>query len=143
MSVSHVSGSVVSVAGASTVQCIAVLRASQCALGWLVWWVEWLKRSPSASGVASFAAGVNVWTLSVVPVAFHRATHHVCWWHISVTVGVSGGLSLKTAQSVTFRPVVFRSCCSGGLVRVTRWFIRSGVRVSSVPCIPSSQILAQ
>ena len=134
MSLSHVSGSVVSVAGASTVQCIAVLRASQCALGWLVWWVKWLNGSPSASGVAGFAAGMNVWTLSVVPVAFNRATHHVCWWHLSVTVGVSGGLSLKTAQSVTFGPLVFRSCCSGGLVRVTRWFIRSGVSVSSVPC---------
>ena len=92
MSVSHVSGSVVSVAGASTVQCIAVLRANQCARGWLVWWVECLKRSPSASGVAGFASGVNVWTLSVVPVAFHCATHHVCWLDVSVTVGVSGGL---------------------------------------------------
>ena len=85
-------------------------------------------------GFAGFASGVNVWTLSVVPVAFHCATHHVCWWHVSVTVGVSGGLSLNAAQSVTFGPSVFRSCCSGGLVRVTRWFIRSGVRVSSVPC---------
>ena len=99
MSVSHVSGSVVFVAGASTVQCIAVLRASQCALGWLVWWVEWLKWSASVSGVAGFAAGVNVWSLSVVPVAFHRATHHVCLWHVSVTVGVSGGLSLKAAET--------------------------------------------
>ena len=60
MSVSHVSGSVVSVAWASTVQCIAVLRANQCARGWLVWWVECLKRSPSASGVACYASGVNV-----------------------------------------------------------------------------------
>ena len=99
MSVSHVSGSVVSVPGASTVQCNAVLRANRCALGWLVWWVEWLKRSLSASGVAGWAFGVNVWTLSVVPVVFHCATHHLCWWHISVTVGVSGGLSLKAAQS--------------------------------------------
>ena len=65
MSVSHVSGSMVSVAAASTVQCIAVWRANQCALGWLVWWEEWLKRSPSASAVAGFASGVNVWTLSV------------------------------------------------------------------------------
>ena len=102
VSVSYVSGSVVSVAGASTVQCIALLRANQCALGWLVWWVEWLKQSPSASGVAGFASGVNVWTLSLVPVAFYCATHHVCGWHVSVTVGVSGGLSLKAAQSVTF-----------------------------------------
>ena len=90
MSVSHVLGSVVFLAGASTVQCIAVLRASQCAEGWLVWWMEWLKRSLSASGVAGFAAGVNDRILFVVPVAFQRATHHVCWWHVSVTVGVSG-----------------------------------------------------
>ena len=92
MSVSHVAGSVVSVAGASTVRCIAVLRAKQCARGWLVWWVQWLKRSPSASGVAVFVSGLNVWTLSVVPVAFHCATNQVCWWHVSVTVGASGGL---------------------------------------------------
>ena len=141
MSVSHVSGCVVSVAGASTGQCIAVLRANQCSLGWLVWLVEWSKRSPSASGVAGFASGVNVWTLSVVPVAFHCATHHVCWWHVSVTVGVSGGLSLRAAQSVTFGPSVFRSCCSDGLVRVTRWFRRSGVRVSSVPCTLSLRVV--
>ena len=134
VSVSHVLGSVVSVAGASTIQCITVLRASRCILGWLVWWLECLKRSPSASGVAGFASGVNVWTLSVVPMAFHCATHNVCWWHVSVTVGVAGGLSIKTAQSVTFGPSVFRSCCSGGLVRVTEWFTRSGVRVSSVSC---------
>ena len=70
MSVSHVAGSEVSVAGASTVRCIAVLRANQCARGWLVWLVECLKRSPSATGVAVFVFGVNVWTLSVVPVAF-------------------------------------------------------------------------
>ena len=132
MSVSQVSGSVVSVAGASTVQCIAVLRPNQYARWWLVWWVECLKRSPGASGVAGFASGVNVWNLSVVPVAFHCAIHHVCWWHVSVTVGVCGGLSTKAAQSVTFRPSAFRSCCSGGLVRVTRWFTRSVVRVSSV-----------
>ena len=102
MSVSHVSGSVVSVAGASTVECIAVLRANQCVLGWLVCCMEWLKRSPSASGVAGFASGVNLWTLFVVLVAFHCATHHVCWRHVSVTVEVSGGLSIKAAQSVTF-----------------------------------------
>ena len=102
--------------------------------GWLVCWVEWLKPSPSASEVAGFASSVNVWTLSVVPVAFHCPNHHVCWWHVSVTVGVSGGLPIKAAQSVTFGPSVFRSCCSGGLVRVTRWFTRSGVRVSSVSC---------
>ena len=64
---------------------------NQCALGWLVGWVEWLKRSPSASGVAGFASVLNQWTLSVVPVAFHCATHHVCWWHVSVTGGVSWG----------------------------------------------------
>ena len=92
MSVSHVSGSVVSVAGASTVQCIAVLRANQCARRWLVWRVECLKRSPSASGVTVFISGVSVWTLSVVPVAFHCPTNKVCWWHVSVTVGVSWGL---------------------------------------------------
>ena len=92
VNVSHVRGSVLFVAGASTVQCIAVLRANQCAWGWLVWWLECLKRFPSASGVARFASGVNVWTLPVVPVAFYCATHHVCWWHVSVTVGVSGGL---------------------------------------------------
>ena len=80
-----------SVAGASTVQCITILRANQCPWGWLVWWVECLKRSLSASRVAVFVSGVNLWTLSVVPVAFHCATHQVCWWHISVTVGVSGG----------------------------------------------------
>ena len=108
---------------------------------WKKFW-KGKKRSLSASGVAGFAAGVNVWTLSVVPVAFHRATHHVCWWHVSVTVGVSGGLSLKAAQSVTFGPLVFRSCCSGGLVRVTRWFIRSGVRVSYVPCTLSLRAVA-
>ena len=85
MSVSHVAGSVVSVAGASTVQCIAVLRANQCAWGWLLWWVECLKRSPNASGVAVFVSAVNVRTLFVVPVAFHCATHQVCWWHVSVT----------------------------------------------------------
>ena len=134
MSVSHVSGSVVSVAGASTVQCITILRASQCARGLLVWWLECLNRSPSASGVAGFASGLNVWTLSVVPVAFHCATHHVCWWHVSVTMGKSAGLSIKAAQSVTFGPSVFLSCCSVGLVRVTKWFTRSGVRVSSVSC---------
>ena len=72
--------------------------------GWLVWWVECLKGSPSASGVAGFASGVNVWTLSVVPVAFHCDTHHVCCRHVSVTVGASGGLSIKAAQSVTCRP---------------------------------------
>ena len=85
MSVSHVAGSVVSVARASTVQCIAVLRANQCARGCLLWWVECLERSPNASGVAVFVSGVNVWTLSVVPVVFHCATHQVCWWHVSVT----------------------------------------------------------
>ena len=104
---SHVSGSVVSVAAASIVQCIAVLRANQCARGLLVWWAECSKRSPSASGVAGFASVVNMWTLSVVPVAFHCATHHVCWWHVTVTVGVSGGLSIKAVQSVTFGPSVF------------------------------------
>ena len=36
---------------------------------------------------------------------------------------------------MTFEPSVFRSCCSGGLVRFTRWFTRSGVRESSVSCI--------
>ena len=92
VSVSHISGSVVSVAGASTVKSIAVLRANQCAFGWLVWWVKCLKHLPSASGVACFVSGVNVWTLSVVPAAFHCATHQVCWRHVSVTVGVSGGL---------------------------------------------------
>ena len=92
MSVSHVLGSVVSVAGASTVQCIAVLRANQCARRWLVLWVECLKWSSSASGVSGFVSGVNVWTLSVVPVALHCATHQVCWWHVSVTLGVSGAL---------------------------------------------------
>ena len=75
VTVSHVLGSLVSVAGASTVQCIPVLRANQCARGWLVWWLECLKRSPNAGGVAGFASGVNVWTLSVVPVEFHCATH--------------------------------------------------------------------
>ena len=35
---------------------------------------------------------------------------------------------------MTFGPSVFRSCCSGGLVRFVRWFTRSGVRVSSVSC---------
>ena len=92
VSVSHVAGSVVSVAGVSTVQCIAVLRANQCTRGWLVWWVACFKRSRSASGVAVFVSGVNVWTLSVVPVAFHCATYQLCWWDVSVTVGVSGGL---------------------------------------------------
>ena len=92
MRVSHVVGSVVSVVEASAIQCIAVLRANQCARGWSVWWVEWLKRSPSASGVAVLASGVNVWTLFVVPLAFHCATHQVCWSHISVTVGAFGGL---------------------------------------------------
>ena len=91
VSVTNVSGSVVSVAGASTVQCIAVLRATQCAWGWLPWLMECLERSPSASGVAVFVSGVKVWTLCVVPMAFHRATHQVCWWDVSVTVGESGG----------------------------------------------------
>ena len=90
MGVSHVAGSVVSVARASTVQCIAVLRANQCARAWSVWW------SPSASGVAVFVSGVNVWTLSVLPVAFHCATHQVCWWHVSVKVGDSGGSKKKS-----------------------------------------------
>ena len=93
MSLSHVVGSVVSVVGASTVQCIAVLRANQCATGWPVWLVKWLKRSPSASGVAVVVSRLNVWTLSIVPVAFLCATHQVCLWHVSVTVGASGGLS--------------------------------------------------
>ena len=92
LSVSRVAGSVVSVAGASTVQCIAVLRANQCARGWLVWLVECSKRSSTAIGVAVLVSGVNVWTLSAVPVAFHCATHELCCWHVSVTVGVSGGL---------------------------------------------------
>ena len=74
LSVSHASGRVASMAGASTVQCIAVSRANQYARGSLMWWVEYLKQSPSASGVAGFSSGVNVWTLSVVPVAFHCAT---------------------------------------------------------------------
>ena len=87
MRLGHVAGSVVSVVGASTVQCVAVLRAKQCARGWSVSWVEWLKRSPSASGVVVLASGANVWTPIVVPVAFHCATHKVCWWHVSVTVG--------------------------------------------------------
>ena len=95
--------------------------------------VEWLKRPPSANGVAVFVSGVNVWTLSVVPMALHCATHQVCWWHISVTVGASGGLS-RIVQSVTFGPLVFRLCCSGRPVRFTRWSTRSGVRVSSVSC---------
>ena len=92
MSVNNVVGSVVSLFGASTVKCIAVLRANQCTRGWSVWWVEWLKRSPSSSGVAVVVSGVNVWTLSVVPVAFYCGTHHVCWWHVCVTVGMSRGL---------------------------------------------------
>ena len=97
-----------------------------------MWWVDWSNRSPSTSGVAAFVSGVNVWTLSVVPMVFHCATHQVYWWHLSVTAGASGGLS-SIVQSVTFGPSVLRLCCSGGLVRVTRWFTRSGVRVSSVP----------
>ena len=75
--------------------------------------VPCLKRSPSASGVAVFVSGVNVWTLSVVPVAFHCASHQVCCWHVSVTVGVSAGLKIKAVQSVTFGPSVLRLCCSG------------------------------
>ena len=140
MSVSHVSGSVVSVAGASTVQCIAVLRANQCARGWLVWWLECLKPSSSASGVAGFASGVNVWTLFVVPMVFHCATHHVCWLHVSVTVGVSGGLSIKAAQSVTFGPSLFQLCCSSGLVRFSDGLQGpvSGclLRPAPCPCVP-------
>ena len=125
VSASHVSGSVVSVTGAATVKCIAVLRVNLCAQGWLVWWLEGLKRPPSASGVAGFASSVNVLTLSVVPVAFHCATHHVCWGHVSVNVGAAGGLSIKAIQSVTFELSVFRSCSSNGLVRFPRWFTRS------------------
>ena len=131
MSLSHVAGSVVSVVGASGVQCIAVLRANQYARGLSVGWVEWLKRSPSASGVAVLVSGVNVWTLSVVPPAFHCPTHQVCWWHVSVTLGASRGLS-RIVQSVTFGPSALRLCCSGGLVSCTTWSTRSGVRVSSV-----------
>ena len=140
MRLSHVAGSVESVVGACPVQCIAVLRANQCARGWSVWWVEWLKQSPSANGVAVLASGVNVWTLSVVPVAFHCATHQVCWWHVSGTVGAFGGL-LRIVQSVTFGPSVLRLCCSGGLVSCTRGSTRSAVRVSSLSCTLSLRAL--
>ena len=99
--------------------------------GWSVWWVEWPKKSPSASGVAVLVSGANVWSLSDVPVAFHCAIHQVCCWHVSVTVGASRVLS-RIVQSVTFGPSVFRLCCSDGLVGLTRWSTRSGVRVSSV-----------
>ena len=133
MSVSHVAGSVESVVGSPTVQCITVLRANQYASRWSVWWVEWLKRSPSASGAAVPVSGVNVFTLSVLCVACHCATCQVCRWHISVTGGASGGLS-RIVQSVTFRPSVFRLCFSGWLVSCTRWSIRSCTRVSSVSC---------
>ena len=44
-SVSHMVGSVVLVAGASTVQCTAVLGASQCDREWLVWSADCLKLS--------------------------------------------------------------------------------------------------
>ena len=98
VSVSHVSGSVVSVAGASTVQCIAILRANRCARGWLVWCVECLKRSPSASGVAGFASSVNVWTLSVVPVAFHCATQQVCWCILMSPWGYLGACKQRPSE---------------------------------------------
>ena len=136
MSVSHVAGSALYVIGASTVQCLAVLRSNQCAKGRLVYWVEWLKGSSSASGVAVLVSAVNVWTLSVVPVAFNYATHQVCWWHVSVNVGASGGLS-RIIHSVTLGPSVFRLCCPAGLLSCTRWCTRSGVKVSSVSCILS------
>ena len=73
----------------SSVNCLLLCFSS--ARGWFLWWVECLKRSLSAGGVAVFVSGVNMWTLSVVPVAFHCATRQVCWWHVSVTKGVSGG----------------------------------------------------
>ena len=78
-SVSQVVGSVVLVAGASTVQCIPVLSASQCARAWFVWWAECLKRSPSASVVAVPGSGVHVWPLVAVPFPSHCATHRLCW----------------------------------------------------------------
>ena len=91
-------------------------------------WVEWLKPSPSASGVAVLASAV---TLPVVPVAFHCATHQVCGRHVSVTVGAFGGL-WRIVQSVTFGPSSFQFCRSGGLVSCTKWPTRSSVRVSSL-----------
>ena len=81
--------SVVSVTGASNVQCIAVLSANRCAKGWLVWRLECLKRSPSGSAVAVRVSGVYVCTLVAVPFPSHCLTHQVCWWHITVMVGVS------------------------------------------------------
>ena len=66
-----------------------------------MWWAECLKRSASASGVAVCGSGVHVCTLVTVPFPSHSATHQVCWWHVRVTVLVSGGRS-RTVQSVTF-----------------------------------------
>ena len=42
---------------------------------------------------------------------------------------------------MTFGPSVFLLCCSVGLVRFTRWFTRSGVRVFSVSCTLSLRAL--
>ena len=124
-------GSVVSVAGASTVHCMAVLSASQCARGWLVWWVECLKRSPSASGIALHVSGVFACTLVAVPFPSHRATHEVWLWHIKVTVGVSGVWS-RTVQSVTFRPITGTRCSAGPVsdLSCSSWSISSPLRVS-------------
>ena len=114
-SVGHVVGSVVLVAGASTVQCLAVLSASQCARGSLVCWTECLQHCPSASGVAARVSGVYVCTLVAVPFASKCATHQMWWWHIRVTVG---RLWLRTLQSMTISTICC-TCCSGGLVRWT------------------------
>ena len=106
-------------AGASTVRCIAVLSASLYARGRLVWWAEWQKGSPSASGVAVRVCGVYVCILVVLLFPFHCATHQVCWWHIRVSVGVSGVRS-RTVQSATFTTMLC-TYCSGGLLSCTRW----------------------
>ena len=66
---------------------------------------------------------MNVWTLSVVPVAFHCATGQVYWGHISVTVGAFGVFS-RIVQSVTFGPSVVLLCWAGWIYQMVHkvWF---------------------
>ena len=97
--------------------------------GWLVWWVDCLRRSPSVSGVAIRVSGVYICTLVAVPFSSHCVTQQVCWWHIRAIVGVSG-VCVRTLQSGTFSSI-HGTRCSCGSVSWTSWSISSRVRVSS------------
>ena len=96
---------------------------------------EMSETAPSASGVAVRVSAVYVCTLVVVPFPSHCVTHQLCWWHIRITVGVSGMWS-RTVQSLIFSPIR-GTCCSGGPVSCTSWSISSGVTVSSFSSILS------